>query len=218
MDLPGENIEDFELIRRMAEEEANPAVAREAWALFYVRHRAYMLRVSTIAHADLIGSDRVRDAVQDGFLKSYAGAKNFDRTECCEPIAQQRRARAWMGRIIQNVIRDYFRGQPQVTFVDSEDLEALGGAVPDCANQSEAPENEKLRSVESGLSLLSEEEQAVLRATMFWWRPGARQQRMPNAAMQRLTAQLGTTADNVRQIRSRAMRRLKNHVNESLAT
>jgi RNA polymerase sigma factor (sigma-70 family) len=215
---PGDDIDDFELIRRMAERDANPTLARQAWAVFYVRHRGCMLRVTGVAHTDLIGPDRVRDAVQDGFVKSFAGAKNFDRTECCEPIVQQRKVRAWLGRIIENVIRDSFRGQPQVTFVDSEDLEDLGGSVPDAIDQIGVPENERLRLLESGLSLLSDEEQAVLRATMFWWRSGVRQQRMPNSAMQRLAVQLGTTSDNVRQIRSRAMKKLKNHVNEGIGT
>ncbi len=217
MVLRDEDVDDFELIRCMADKDANPALAREAWAIFYVRHRAYMLRVAALAHGDLLGTDRVRDAVQDGFLKCYKGAGNFDRADCCEPPVQQRKVRAWLGRIIENLIRDFFRGQPQVAFVDSEDLDDLTPGSLAEADQPEVPADKRLQLLENGLSLLSEEEQTVLRATMLWWRAGARQQRMPSSAMSHLTTQLGTTADNVRQIRSRAMKKLRNHVNEGLA-
>jgi RNA polymerase sigma factor (sigma-70 family) len=213
---PDDDINDFELVKRMADKDANPALARKAWGLFYVRHRPYMLRVSTKAHAELIGDDGVRDAVQDGFIRMYDGARNFDCLESCDPARQQRKVRAWLGRIIENVIRDRFRGQPQVTFVDAGDLEDFGNSTPD-DNGEGVPQDERLRLVEAAFSHLSEEEQTVLRATMFWWRPDARQQRMPNLAMHRLTDQLSTTAANVRQIRSRAMKKLRNQISNNLA-
>jgi DNA-directed RNA polymerase sigma subunit (sigma70/sigma32) len=100
--------------------------------------------------------------------------------------------------------------------VDEGDLESLAGASDGDPDQIEAPQSERLIVLKAGFGLLSDAEQTVLRATMLWWKPDRRHQRMPESAMQELSKQTGKSPATIRQMRLRALRKLEKHVNENL--
>jgi RNA polymerase sigma factor (sigma-70 family) len=214
---PCDDMSDFELIRRMADQKIDFAGARSAWGCFYVRHHASLLLVCTYDYGYLIGGEGVRDLVQNAFLRAFDGATTFDHAEACEAVVQKRKVRKWLARIAENLVRDRYRGQPEVRLLeDDEDLEKLGGTTDESSSQSQVPESKRLELLKSGFALLSEIEQTVLRATMFWWQPGQEHQRMPHAAMEELSKQIGKSPANIRQIRLRSMEKLEKYVNESL--
>jgi len=94
---------------------------------FYVRHHASLLLVCTYDYAYLIGAEGVGDLVQNAFLRAFDGATTFDHAEACEAVVQKRKARKWLARIAENLLRDRYRGQPEVRLLDDdEDLERLG--------------------------------------------------------------------------------------------
>lgn len=210
--------DECELLRRMADSTLEFPARREAWGMFYQRHAPYVHRACTRAHSKLIGLDRVPDAVSDTFLRAYEKASTFSLVGVA-PDAQTRAVRGWLTRINENIVRDYFRNAPMVDFVAEETLEA-GEA---------AQKNEDGRSmpgtslsghatlIELGLGTLSEREQRVLRETVFWYVDGAQQQRMPHAAMTRLATELGVTPSNIRQIRTRALGKLRQYVLDHLS-
>ena len=100
--------------------------------------------------------------------------------------------------------------------MDDEDLERLCGATDNSSSQIQVPESKRMKLLKSGFSLLSETEQTVLRATMFWWQADQKHQRMPHTAMEQLSKQVGKSPANIRQIRLRAVRELEKYVNENL--
>lgn len=212
-----DEVSDFELIRRMAEHETDFGGAREAWAVFYVRHHAFLVAVCSSDYRYLLGVDGVRDVVQDAFLRAFDRAKTFDYVMGCDARIQHRRARGWLARIAQNIVRDRYRGQPDICFVDEEDIEVLGSAGDHCDEGPEVPENKRLQLLEQALASLSETEQAVLRTTMLWWQAEQQHQRMPHKALQQLSHQIGKSPENVRQIRSRALKKLQQYLNNRLA-
>ncbi len=85
---PHDDIHDFELILRMADQKADFARARDAWARFYVHHHDFVLRVCAANHAYLLGMEGVKDVVQDAFMKAFHGAATFNHAEACEPTVQ----------------------------------------------------------------------------------------------------------------------------------
>jgi DNA-directed RNA polymerase sigma subunit (sigma70/sigma32) len=111
---------------------------------------------------------------------------------------------------------DGFRGQPDVSLVDDDEIERLADPVNGSPDETQVPESERLKLLKSGLLLLSETEQTILRATMSFYQPDKRHQRMPHAAMQELSQQLAESPENIRQIRSRAMKKLEKHINDNL--
>lgn len=213
---PNEEIPDFELIRRMAEHEPDSSEAREAWSLFYIRHHQFLRRVCASRHGYLLGLAGVKDLVQDAFINAFNGAQTFDHAEQCGAPEQELKCRGWLLAIAQNLVRDRYRGQPEVCLVDDADLEALAGASDGDPDQIEARESDRLRLLKSCFELLSDAEQTVLRATMLWWQADRQHQRMPESAMQQLSKQIGKSPDTIRQIRLRALRKLEKHVNENL--
>jgi RNA polymerase sigma factor (sigma-70 family) len=213
---PHEDINDFELIRRMTDQQADFARAREAWAHFYVRHHDFVLRVAADNHAYLLGMEGVKDVVQDAFMKAFYSAGTFNHAEVCEPAFQERKSRGWLVRIVENLIHDRFRGQPEICIMDEDEMERVGGVIEGDHDCAPPPESERLKVLHSGFALLSDTEQTVLRATMLWWHPEEQHQRMPHAAMQRLSNQIGKTPEAIRQIRSRGLKKLEKYVRENL--
>lgn len=207
-------LDDCELLRRMADNAGNLSARREAWGVFYGRHAEYVRRSSLRAHSTLIGPDQVRDAVHDTFLRAYQRAGTFELIGASAEN-QRKAVRAWLFRINENIIRDYFRNTPMVLFVEDSELEEhLERAREGTAPQPDGPSDAKVAVLEQGLNGLTDREQRVLRETAFWYVPGLRQQRMPHAAMQRLANDLNTTPANIRQLRARAMEKLKKYVLE----
>jgi RNA polymerase sigma factor (sigma-70 family) len=212
----GDDICDFELIRRMADQNIDFASARNAWGRLYVRHHTSLLDICTYEYGYMLGTEEARDLVNDAFLRAFDGAASFDHAEACDAIVQERKTRKWLARIAENLVRDRHRGQPEVRLVDDEDLERLGGATDNSSSQIQVPESKRLKLLKSGFSMLSDTEQTVLRATMFWWQADQKHQRMPHTAMEQLSRQVGKSPANIRQIRLRAVRELEKYVNENL--
>src|ERR1700722_2661830 len=215
MASPSNDITEFELIRRMADHGPDSSEARAAWSLFYTRHYRFVARVCTHRHGYLLELAAVNDLVQDTFINAFNGARQFDYAEECGAPEQELKCRGWLVAIAHNLVRDRYRGQPEVRLIDDADLELAG--VPDGnPDQIPAPESERLRLLKSGLGLLTDAEQTVLRATMLWWQAEREHQRMPEAAMQQLSTELGKSPDTIRQMRLRALRKLEKYVNDNL--
>jgi len=85
---------------------------------------------------------------------------------------------------------------PYIERLSSEGLDQPEAASPE------------LDAVQDGLSQLSDREQDVLRVTALYHRAGDHQ-RLPNSVSAELAARWGTTNDNIRAIRTRAMKKLK---------
>ena len=216
MVLPCDDMADFDLIRRMADQRSDFAAAKEAWEQFYLRHHRVLIYICMSDHGYLLGQDDVKDVVQDTFLKAFSRAETFNYQESCQADIQERKCRAWLAAIAENIVRDRFRGQPEISIVDETEVERIESPGQETTDETEIPEPERLKLLKSGFACLSEIEQTVLRATMSWWQPDQQHQRMPNAAMQELSRQIDRSPENIRKIRSRAIDKLEKYVNENL--
>jgi RNA polymerase sigma factor (sigma-70 family) len=190
----------------MATSPSGAEEGRDAWATFYGRHRRYLYGVCLRAYGETLGDGRVTELVQDTFVRAYEKAGTFKPDPDGDSVTGRRRARAWLGRISENIVSDYFRREPKVVFMDEDEL-------PEQVDPEESvpsgPSAARLERLERVLAQLSDREQEVLRATAMWYWPGQRQQRLPNSVMTKLAASLSTSADNVRQIRVRAMTKVR---------
>jgi DNA-directed RNA polymerase sigma subunit (sigma70/sigma32) len=79
--------------------------------------------------------------------------------------------------------------------------------VPDQPVPVESAATRRVRELMD--SVLTERERFVLRAKFQWYQPGNDHQRLPNEVAAGLASKLNTTPENVRQIASRAFRKLK---------
>jgi RNA polymerase sigma factor (sigma-70 family) len=207
---------DFELIRQMADNACDPVSAREAWGHFYVRHHQFLSRILVSVFGEAARRGWLDEAVQDSFMKAFHNASTFDCDEQVPPERQQKQARAWLARILENLLRDRFHGHQEVSLLNDGDVEDRCSASVSDVSDSDPPESDRLKLLKSGMTLLSEVERTILLSTALWTRTGEQHQRMPHEVMTELSRTTGKSPENVRQIRSRALKKLKQHINDRL--
>lgn len=198
---------DAELLTRIARSETDAPSATRAQAEFYARHVRYLYGALRSLEHKLLYTAGVsaEDLVQETFHRAFERAHTFSADEIDDADRLRRRARAWLGRIAQNLLADYLRSVREISATPY--LESLSCEDVD---QPSLPSRE-LRLICDGLRHLTEREQDVLRVTALYLRAGDHQ-RLPNAVSAELAERWGTTNENIRAIRSRALKKLRDFV------
>ena len=202
-------LSDAELLERVAERGLDPQRARRAQAQFYERHVRYLYGAAMRMNRSLLDMAGLRpeDLVQDTFSRAFDRAHTYNPGDALEPEAQRRLTRAWLGRIASRLLADALRRPGEV--VASPLVERAG---LDADRQSSPPSSRsrgRLQLICDGLDQLTDREQDVLRITALYQKAGDAHQRLPNEASAELATRWGTTNENIRAIRSRAMKKLK---------
>jgi RNA polymerase sigma factor (sigma-70 family) len=187
-----------------------PETARAAWEVFYRRHAEYLYAVSMRAYWELLGGEAgVCDLVADTFKRAYENAERFDADGVVDPERLRLRVRAWLGRIAQRLVQDRLRQHyraPTRFLAPDEWQQMAEPAARACADSVQ------LERVRRAILSLSKREQMVVRVTLQWYQPDKAHQRLPNEVAAELAATLGTTPENIRQIRKRAMGKIEAHL------
>jgi RNA polymerase sigma factor (sigma-70 family) len=186
------------------------AQSETAWNEFYNRHVGYVHGACIRAFLPILRPQQIEELVQDTFVRAFQKANTFTSEPTLDTAGQQKAVRAWLGAISENLAHDYYREQPKVEFVDNEELETY--AVPPANDDLDALPSERLNLFEAAWATLNDREQQVLRITAFWSKPGAKNQRLPNKVMKDLAADLNATPANIRQIRKRAVAKIREYM------
>lgn len=203
------NDSDEDLLFFMGMKDDDPSAAEQAWAEFYSRHVEYLYRACLCAYGNTLGEPGVEDLVHNAFIRSYEKASTFHASDQKgNPDFERAHVRAWLGKIAENLLRDTFRHTCALTLVTDDELE------------QEYSRNESGHSGESSieiqlmveaLSTLTEREQHILRLTALWYRSG-KELRIPSDELQKLASIYSTTIVTIRQIRKRAIEKVKVYV------
>ena len=201
------NETDIDLMGYMSMCDDDPLIAREAWAEFYRRHVDYLYGVCHRAYEHILGGEAgIDDIVAETFYRAFRKAELFEADGIEDPVRIRRRTRAWLGRIAQRLVLDTLRGAQRLptSQFETETWEN----IPE--RPSIPPRDDKLiRQVWDALDQLSEKEQIVIRVTFEWYQPGQIHQRLPNDVVTDLAESLETTPENLRQIRRRALNKIR---------
>jgi RNA polymerase sigma factor (sigma-70 family) len=182
--------------------------ARRAQQAFYQRHVRYLFGVLQKQRTRLLrlAGLSVEDLVQDTFQRAFDRAATFKAEPGLDEDRARRRTRAWLGRIAQNLTVDTFRRFREVSA--SPYLEQVEAPSADDAPPSSRPE---LRPIRAAFEALTDREQDVLRVTALYHKAEGKD-RLPNDVSAELASRWGITNENVRAIRSRAMKKLQRAV------
>ncbi|MEZ4372396.1 MAG: sigma-70 family RNA polymerase sigma factor [Polyangiaceae bacterium] len=190
-----------------------------AQAEFYSRHVHYLFAVLVKQQHRLrrVVGISAEDLVQDTFHRAFSRAHTFSSDGIDDPDHLRRRTRAWLGRIAQNLLIDAVRQSNEIA--DSATLERLEDEPPPSSRpppDSQRPVAELSASerMTRAFERLSEREQDVLRVSALYYRAGDEHQRLPNDVSQELAKRWQTSNENIRAIRSRALKKLKAWVEE----
>jgi RNA polymerase sigma factor (sigma-70 family) len=198
--------EDAELLELVAGRASDPERARAAQAAFYGRHVRYLYGVLLRRKKDLLplAGLGAEDLVQETFHRAFDRAHTFERGDAPDPELERLRARAWLGRIATNLLTDHLntrREVPATPYLERVVCDGIDEEPP----SSRSP---AVRRMSEALDQLSERERDVLRVSALHYRAGEHQ-RLSNADSAELAGRWGTTNDNIRAIRVRAMKKLK---------
>jgi RNA polymerase sigma factor (sigma-70 family) len=195
---------DADLLGFMAMREGDPEAARDAFAEFYQRHAPWLYDALCRSRRRLVGSeDGASDLVQDTFRKAYERAHTFELGDLINPDAVRRRARTWLCSIANNTSHDHQR---------SHDGMVRAIALADLSREPEAIEPEvslDAETIRDALEALTDRERDVILDTAYYLKVGVGHQRLPNEASAALARRWNTTPENIRAIRSRTIKKIK---------
>lgn len=209
-DLPSmSDLDDEQLLGLAAGRDVASGRLRAAQAELYRRHVRYLYGALKRREGMLsrtVGL-AVEDLVQETFQRAFQYGASYKALPQADPARARLRTRAWLGRIAQNLIIDALSRSTEISA--SPMLEELG---VDEQDEPPPPSSPELRAVRSALEELSEREQDVLRVTLLYQRVDSAHQRLPNEVSAELAKRWETTNENIRAIRSRAMKKLMSHI------
>lgn len=182
--------------------------AQEALAEFSGRHGGWLADVARGRFRQSLDASDIDDLVQDVMLRVWERAETYRPPTSGDADSDRRAVRAWIGQIANRIVVSALRSPDAVTSAQalSDDI-----AAPD-ESTMETKESLDVRVVREELDRLSERENDVLFEWLLHFKLDAAHQRLPNKVSQKLAARWSTTPENIRQIRSRTKKDLKDRI------
>ena len=201
---------DEDLLVFMAWKSDHPEEAKSAFAEFYSRHVRYLYATCLDAYADDIGHGGVEDLVQETFWRAYEKANTFTPIDGDED-AVRKRIRAWLGKIAYRLVLTAARRRTRrVRLVTGEGERVQDRPARTATRRDLTPKEELVRR---GLrEALNERERQVLESFASYYDAESEHQYPPDGLIAELCERLMTTEENIRQIRRRALAKLKHFI------
>ena len=220
MDEPeefGDDTPESELLRVIAGAGPACARARRCGGILYHRYAPDLYRYSMRFGPRLGGADQIEAHVQEVMLRALCAIKTFSLDPTLSPASQRNLTFAWLKRIAINVYIDSVRrdkGRSAALRLELYDLKSDGNTrklaacgVPEASATADAGRRD--RAVKA-LAELSERDQDVLLVSLDWYdRMKQRFVDVPSDVITALCERYAITADNYRQIRDRALKKMR---------
>jgi RNA polymerase sigma factor (sigma-70 family) len=203
--------DDASILRQIGGCEGRTDRADAAWEVFYTRHRDWLWRKCYSAADALGGITWVREIFQDTLLAVLSSASRFRLPADVPSDGITPHVRAWMGPILKNNLCSRLRDRRK----QNELAESLASQISSTQTVHERLTEEVLlplpyqSAFEEAFASLTEREQTVLRVTFQFYRFGEKAQRLPTKELAEVAEQLKITPENLRAIRMRSMRKLR---------
>ncbi len=183
--------------------------ARAAFTEFHHRHAGFLFAQCVRRY-----QSAAEDIVADALLRVYERSGSFDLNRIRGTVTQadaRRRVRSWLCRIAHNVAADYFAArarEPQL--VTAERITTLPDVT--CVDPAQdAPEAnaELIERVREIVNELPEREREIAWIIAHRWNRDNEQNRWSPEDYDAIGEQFGLTRENIRQIRSRLIKKLR---------
>lgn len=196
------------------ESEAARVVSDQAWVEFHKRHAAVLFRYCQRACRSLgVAVDKAGDLLSYTLLKAADRAGTF--VDGTDPATRAKRTQAWLGTIARNLLHDGLRNPHRPgPFGTSEDVVALEDlsdtelAAGLCDGKRFSNTQDAVRVIAAALRELDGRSRAVLAFTVLERRRSPKGSYTYRGSAPAFAKHLGTTPENLRQIRMKAFKEL----------
>ncbi len=177
-----------------------------AFRVFYERHCGYLFYICNRKYCHELGADAVEDLVQKTFIRAFEKAHTFRADDTLSPDDSLKRTRGWLQRIAANLLRDSYRHN---TSIPTEPLTDAHISMLAENHPQDSEDSEKMKLIKDALNTLTEREQDIMRTVYQWYEPG---KNLPAHVIEELTQRYNTTPENIRQILSRARKKVREFI------
>jgi RNA polymerase sigma factor (sigma-70 family) len=196
---------DADLFEGMARAGACVSSAHAAFAEFHRRHAAYLFAVCQRRYRH-----EAEDIVAETLRRVYASASQFNcsaLTDVSAPDAARHLVRAWVGQLVRWVAADHFADRKRRLQTVTPARIAF---VPDPRRTEEPePDSELVVRVREVIENLPEREQEIAWTVAHGWSAEYGQVRWSQDDLDAIAKRFGLSRDNLRQVRARLIRKLK---------
>ncbi|TAJ13756.1 sigma-70 family RNA polymerase sigma factor [Marinilabiliaceae bacterium JC017] len=198
-----------DLFLAMAMKDDDRKAAEEAFAIIYGHYKNFLYTVIKKACSawSMYGEELEKSVFQNTFTTIFLKADQFFELDELPPDKQVKRLKAWISKIACNEMQMLLRQlrEEKEKMVCSDNLSFIG----DTPTSDKAPDSTKIKLIKKALESLSEKDRDVL-ITYISYQDGNK--KLPSAEIQRLSKIWKVHPDSLRQIRKRALDKVKKFV------
>ncbi len=177
-----------------------------AFRVFYERHCGYLFYICNRKYCHELDAHAVENLVQNTFIRAFEKAHTFRADDTLSPDDSLKRTRGWLRRIAANLLRDSYRHN---TSIPTEPLTDAHISMLAENHPQDSEDSEKMKLIKDALNTLTEREQDIIRTVYQWYEPG---KNLPAHVIEELTQRYNTTPENIRQILSRARKKVREFI------
>ncbi len=199
------SLSDQALLASIGAKDSDATEANKAFELFHQRHSAYLWKLCKIVCLHHANSDELaKELFQETMVKVYFNASTFD--------SNKGGAKTWLSRIAKNeFINILRRGLGSYLFLDVSTTDSF--LMDDTLEEQEKDIEPTM--MEKGLNSLSEKERYILVTYMMYYDQDSPNRHLPDKQLMALSQAVGASPESIRQIKSRAMKKLKKFLTEN---
>lgn len=227
---------DGELFALMA---AGGDAGKEAWAEF---HQRYFKDLCNVISGRLKGIPQpiVEELAQDTMIRAFKKARNFKEGDVSDAKIARSRTLAWLGTIAIHIHLSRLFQQRNVIIESLPQKDGEGDSqcstkgrrlspgelhreIKDAEDEVSGSGNDDhtsllMRLLCEALDSLTDMERCILMVTYEYHQYGQEHQRLPNAAVKEISETYNISHDYVRQLRKRAIKKIKKYVDTHMPT
>jgi RNA polymerase sigma factor (sigma-70 family) len=186
-----------ELLNFIAHKEKNEEEAKLAFEIFFKRYEKFLYYLFLNRFYKIIDSEEMKDVIQETMIKVWKKADLYN------PNVGS--VHNWLAYIAQHTCYDYFKKKSHIVLHDENFWEGIKDKFQEKELMSlENRGHPLIPAVQKCISLLSERERDIIQTTFHFY-----PNRINDNTLNKLANKWSTTIDSIRQIRKRALSKIK---------
>ena len=202
-----QDLDDADLLEFVALREEDPELGEPACWAFYSRHAPYLYNTLRRFARQLGGDQGVRSLMLETMEKAFQAAHTFSKKDGDDKTIIRAKVRAWLNTIAKNIFRSYIRGRREDLADDFHTIHQQDAIAQDLDEDGDPSPQRQL--LDDCLEMLPVKQRDALILSYQFYDETREHNRLTNEEARSIAHDLGTTTVNLRQLRSRAEKKLR---------